>query len=735
VVLLSSGLIAQTPAPPPNPIEVAYSTNSSNDRILKLDFATETSTVVNTDNTKRKRIQSLAVRDDGHQVHLLVCDTDDNSVLFYENAAGAGQPITNEIGFPDGVSLDVAGNAYVVGSSELPGDGEDTDEAVDASGLQVWMIPRGGPRPGGYGTPVPIDQSVPSQKLEDTNLVPFSHGGLGLGDLLVVSRRPPMVFRYPKCKPEDRDCKGFGPRETFIARGSFPRGSKLTGLAFAPNRDLLISTLGGPILRYDASGQRILPDFAAHSDTTRLDIAVGVENGISYAYVTNRSSHEDNVQRFIINPDGTGKPELAVKNKVSRPNGVSLASSQGAPTPAGGCPTGPPACEGVEVMPAPQIELTFDHVLRAGITTARIIEVADNRQALQGSYEVDQNLRLFFPKGSPLEQQLPDVIVPAHLQSFRKGDPVEGVPTLLLAIMETTAVFRRTYEFHYEEEEQLGHQPPCDDPLDPRNETRTFKVGDPRSGRMTVEGPVFTDISSDCGSNIGRGSEFSFFLVGRSLRTPAEIGDGQFDNAFATLDPDFYPCIDGDLRGGLAARLRAARNAWEELKAGDPEARPRVIALLNEFIDFVDQNPGGLAQCTTNVAGDLISRALAILYNVPKVQIRPNLVVQTLTHLPTSPTSADLILFTAVVTNTSGSSAGPSVLEFRVGGETPGDPDARFQVPALGPGQSFTVERRQELPPANYINTATADVDGDVDESNEQDNQRQDSYTVVPFIG
>lgn len=627
LVLVAVGLVAQTAPPPQSPIEISYSTNAANGRILKLDFAAQTSTVVNTDAGKRKRLQGLAVRDDGFPVHLLVCDSADSTVLFYENAAGDGQPVTTEIPFPDGVSLDVAGNAYVVGAFQLPPDDTADDDAGDdavgalANGrAHVWMIPRGGPRPGGYAAPVLIDPDVPSAKLEDTVVVPFDAGRLRRGDLLVASRRPPAVFRYPGCAPDDKDCTGFGPREVFLNRSAFPRGSRLTGLAFAPNRDLLISTVGGAILRFDASARRLQPDFAPSTQQSRQDIAVGVQDGRSYAFVTTRGGDGDSVERFLIGDNGTGTPGGVVKELVSRPHGVGLASSQGGPTPVGGCVTGPPACGGVVVVPAPQIELTFDHVLRAGITTARIVEFVDNRLQLHGTFEIDQSLKDFFPKGSPEEQQVPNVIVPAHLQAFRKGDPRDGVPTFLLAIMDTSATFRRTVEFHYEEEDQLGHQPPCTDPNDPSRETRTFYVPDPRSERLKVEGPVFTDISSGCGSNIGRGDDFSYYLVGRSLRLPAEVADRQFDNAFAALDPDVYPCIDQDLRGALLARLGAAREAFEAYKAtGDPAERDRALGLLKDFIAIVDANAGPLARCQSNVAGELIARALAIQYNVPKV--------------------------------------------------------------------------------------------------------------------
>lgn len=109
----------------------------------------------------------------------------------------------------------------------------------------------------------------------------------------------------------------------------------------------------------------------------------------------------------------------------------------------------------------------------------------------------------------------------------------------------------------------------------------------------------------------------------------------------------------------------------------------------------------------------------------------PDLVVTSLTHSPDRPTVRDTITFRAVVKNIGTGPAGPSTLEFRVGGETPRVNAPTFAVPALGPGQSYTAERQLVLRVAqNYRNTATADVNNDVAESNEKNNQTTEDYTV-----
>jgi hypothetical protein len=105
----------------------------------------------------------------------------------------------------------------------------------------------------------------------------------------------------------------------------------------------------------------------------------------------------------------------------------------------------------------------------------------------------------------------------------------------------------------------------------------------------------------------------------------------------------------------------------------------------------------------------------------------PNLTA-TIGHSPANPTAADLITFTATVTNTGNQAAGASTLAFDIGGEAVG---VLYDVPQLAPGESFSAERRIVLIAQNYINRAVADHGGVVAESNEFDNEAIDEFTVI----
>ncbi|MFQ5350301.1 MAG: CARDB domain-containing protein [Thermoanaerobaculia bacterium] len=110
----------------------------------------------------------------------------------------------------------------------------------------------------------------------------------------------------------------------------------------------------------------------------------------------------------------------------------------------------------------------------------------------------------------------------------------------------------------------------------------------------------------------------------------------------------------------------------------------------------------------------------------------PDLVIDSITHDPASPDTEDTIEFTAVVKNIGFQSAGTSTLSFKIGGESPSDPDALFAVPSLVPGATATFTRNEGLSVAqNYLNTAVADFNDDVAEVDEGNNTATDSYTVT----
>jgi hypothetical protein len=598
-----------TPTPslePQDPIETVFSTNTSNDRLLRLDFRNGTAEYVNTDDDARlvKKLEGIAVRDDIPGVSVIAADSLGQRLLFYPNAQGpdrvAGQLIAT-LPSPDGVSLDTHGNLYLVSSP---------------SGPKVWTLPVGGSRPGGYGDPVVVDPAVPAQVLEDTKPVGFTAGALESGDLLVVARIPATIFRYRK------GASGWD-RAVFVPSGLFPAGASPTGISFSPTGDLLVSTFTGSILRFDASGQRVLPDFAGGCGNGRLKIAVGIQEGKSRAFVANRS-YGGKILRFLIQPDGTGTPDGDVNERVCLPNGVGIASNNAAPTPTG---------THVTVKPAPEVEINYDVVTSPGLTGTRLVEFVDNRSC--PAHACDQSLKDFFPDDPKLQALVPAVTVPAFAQALRKALPGDlpgaptGPPTFLLAIIKTTAVFGRTAASHFEEEERgiLGQCAGLGPQAAQEGEPRTFyapETGAPKLEPGLVEGETFIDVSDGCGSNKGAGWNFSLYLTGRDPSTPVQIVDRKLTGLRLTLNA-LSPHVASPVLSELDGELADAEVAFARFRDSEKQAdKDAALAALEAFRATVDANPSAFdnAGAHRNVSGELVARTGSALFILPKAPAR-----------------------------------------------------------------------------------------------------------------
>ena len=126
---------------------------------------------------------------------------------------------------------------------------------------------------------------------------------------------------------------------------------------------------------------------------------------------------------------------------------------------------------------------------------------------------------------------------------------------------------------------------------------------------------------------------------------------------------------------------------------------------------------------------------------VPHIIVRDSqpladLIVFDLTHDPAIPDSATTIDFTAVVKNIGIAAAGPSLLCFEIAGDcTVGDAETLWAVPGLGINETFEVQRSQRfaeiLVDTMFTNTAVADFELEVAESDENNNTTIDNYIVT----
>ncbi len=159
------------------------------------------------------------------------------------------------------------------------------------------------------------------------------------------------------------------------------------------------------------------------------------------------------------------------------------------------------------------------------------------------------------------------------------------------------------------------------------------------------------------------------------------------------------------------------------------------------YFGFIDTEQSILTVDFQGFEADFETEAVAKQFGIDDFTVgtasdvaQPDLVVSSLTHAPASPIEETSIDFTAVVANAGTETAGESTLCFEIGGESCElDPESTlFAVPSLEPEESFSVTRSATLLAGTYQNTAVADYQQDVAESDEENNTTLDTYVVAP---
>jgi uncharacterized repeat protein (TIGR01451 family) len=265
-----------------------------------------------------------------------------------------------------------------------------------------------------------------------------------------------------------------------------------------------------------------------------------------------------------------------------------------------------PAGQAVVVRPAPEVEITFDNVTAPGTTRATVLDFVDNR-----SVSGPQDLKNFFPPGSPEQALVPSAIVPAYLVPLGKGGPA-GPPTFVLSLIDSTASFARTAEFHGFEDFRLGWDPPCSNPSDRTLEPRTFYARESNEPALVEEsgGPVFVDISSGCGSNKGSGWNFSAYLTARDTRSPHDIAQFMLTQMQGALS-QLSAFITSGVATQIGNEVTAAINTLDSAPASS-------LANVDNVITIVDGNPGAFTNTTRNVSGEFVGRAMSARYMLRK---------------------------------------------------------------------------------------------------------------------
>lgn len=230
------------------------------------------------------------------------------------------------------------------------------------------------------------------------------------------------------------------------------------------------------------------------------------------------------------------------------------------------------------------------------------------------------------------------------------------------------------------------------------------------------------EMDGSCDSDVWRSNTTVTAVAGGASidveYTVANVGNVGIDFTLGVyLSTDEYISIYDRYLGGFSYYL-PAHYAWERDKTFTiPCSVPAGIYYIGAVVD----PQSALAEVRE-------SNNRIVFPGRWRVDASPDLIVESLTHSPASPSTADTITFAARVQNTGCGTAQPSTLALKVGGETV---PVEYSVPSLATGATYTAYRRVRLSVAqNYLNTATVDVRNDVAEANETNNQKTDAYTV-----
>ncbi len=262
------------------------------------------------------------------------------TVVWSYGSAGSGPA------HPDGLSVDAAGNLYIV-----------TSKLNDNSTSQVWVLPASSTSANGYAaSPLLIDGTFSTANgvklLLETAVAVTTTAAWGPGDLLVLvgnasnsnsqkntNDADVLVYRAASIGAV---LGGAGPRTApdaiVLAPAQLPAGEYPTGMDFWPadsllaHPTLLIATTAGRILRYDftASSAGAVPSLAqvlASGLGGGLNkLKTGLQLGVPYAFVSQTlSGGTGQVLKFGAPPSSGGNNLIgAATQGVTSPDGLAV---------------------------------------------------------------------------------------------------------------------------------------------------------------------------------------------------------------------------------------------------------------------------------------------------------------------------------------------------------------------------------------------------------------------------
>ncbi|MBS0394496.1 MAG: hypothetical protein JSR54_07695 [Proteobacteria bacterium] len=338
--------------------------NTVGSSVYDVNFNSQLTTPLNTTDTlTHGRFSSVVLVPNVAQgtIDVLVADSQLGQVLRYPpppTGSPAGTPppppvvvwtysgVGSGPAHPDGLSVDAAGNLYIV-----------TSKQNDSTTNQVWVLKASATGPTYYeSTPRLIDQTFGNangvKSLQDTSSVYVAGPAWALGDLLVLvgnnsnsnsqnNTNDANILLYRAATLAGILGGGaatLGPDAQLLTPANFPPGEYPVAFdiwppdGVNPNATLLVATGAGNIWRYDFAASACAPNAAPCATLFASGIAgiqklkVGLYLDVPYAFVTTSGTGSGAILELVA-PDATHPTHIvtSVTQGVSSPDGLAVA--------------------------------------------------------------------------------------------------------------------------------------------------------------------------------------------------------------------------------------------------------------------------------------------------------------------------------------------------------------------------------------------------------------------------
>ena len=276
---------------------------------------------------------------------LIVADAENGRILRYPGPGPASYAVATPIftwshkgsgpKYPLSLSSDVAGNLYVI-SAGVP---FDTQPAL-------WVLPFNATT-GAYGAPILIDNTcgIVTEVLVATTAataIGTATPAWNVGDVLVLSNdifnarvmvysqaAIQSVLANPGKPLNNPTSTAVGPS---LLRGTLPIGMDIWPADATHGVSLLLTTLGGRVMRFDSGSGAMTADFASGLGLGLGRIKVGTYSTLTYAFVSQFTPGRGKILQFGAPPASGANPPLASLSTGNRdPQGLATSSSGSVP--------------------------------------------------------------------------------------------------------------------------------------------------------------------------------------------------------------------------------------------------------------------------------------------------------------------------------------------------------------------------------------------------------------------